>query len=190
MSIASIGLPPSTRAELSRSAPVMVEGTRPDNTMSNPASRIFQVIWSAAFCTSSAWKLLRAMPSGAALISAAAHPSPNSRKVSNRSRSAVSWKCNVQSSRQTTSTLAVGVERTMWCAILSAFIAAWHPMKPMTVRSTDEFSPHRSSSSRSTPGAEKPVQLATMRWVMLFRSLSPRPSLPTAAVPSAGAAIS
>jgi hypothetical protein len=34
------------------------------------------------------------------------------------------------------------------------------------VRSTEVGSPHRSTKARSMPGAEKPVQLVTMTWVI------------------------
>ena len=39
-------------------------------------------------------------------------------------------------------------------------------MKPITVRSTDGVRPQRSTSCRSSPGAERPVQEVTIRWVM------------------------
>ena len=62
-------------------------------------------------------------------------------------------------------------------------------MKPTMVRSTEVGRPQRCTSSRSMPGAEKPVQHVTIRWVMRERS-SPARRRSTAFCASAGAAAS
>jgi hypothetical protein len=46
-------------------------------------------------------------------------------------------------------------------------------MNPIRTRSAEVGSPQRSITWKSTPGAEKPVQQVTRRWVMRWRS-SPR----------------
>ena len=63
-------------------------------------------------------------PTGSAEMSAAAQPSPNSRKDRISSRSVVSCKCKVHSSRFIASTRAPGSERTIWRASFNALIAA------------------------------------------------------------------
>ena len=58
----------------------------------------------------------------------------------------------------------------MWLASFSAFTAAKQPMKPTMVRSTLSRRPAWRMIWKSRPGAVKPVQLATIRWVMAERS--------------------
>ena len=58
----------------------------------------------------------------------------------------------------------------MWRASFSAFTAAKQPMKPTMVRSTDGASPASRMMWKSSPGAVKPVQLATIRCVIASRS--------------------
>ena len=125
-----------------------------------------QVIRSALRGITSAWKRSSARPTGSADTRQAPQPSPNSRKLSIFSSSHCSCRCRLDSSRLTTSTLACGSERTMCRASLSAFTAAKQPMKPTMVRSTDGARPASRMMSKSSPGAVKPVQLATIRWVI------------------------
>ena len=88
-------------------------GTRPDRTMSNPSSRTFQVISSRPSRERSASNPSMRSPSARAETSAAEQPSPHRQNVSRRSRSSVSLRCSVVSSQLTTSTFALGSERTM-----------------------------------------------------------------------------
>ena len=58
----------------------------------------------------------------------------------------------------------------MWAASFSAFTAAKQPMKPTMVRSVLSRRPAARMIWKSSPGAVKPVQLATIRWVIVLRS--------------------
>ena len=147
--------------------------------MRKPSSPICQVIRSWLSGMTAARKSRSAMPVASAVTRAAAQPSPNSRKDSTVSMSETSCRCSEHSSRLTTSTRADASDRTACCASRSAGTAAEQPMKPTSVRATSARSPSRSPSCRSSPGAVKPVQDATTRWVIRCRS---------AAMPSASTA--
>ena len=92
--------------------------------MSKPESRMFQVISSRVSAASTALKLSSSTPFGSAVTRLAAQPSPQSRNERICSRSVVSLRCTVQSSRLTMRTRAEASERTMWRASFSALIAA------------------------------------------------------------------
>ena len=126
------------------------------------------------------------MPASSAVTRQAAQPSPNSRKDSATSTSAVSCMCRVQSSRFTTSTRAAGSASTAAWAMRSAGTAAEQPMKPTRVRCTSPRSPSRAAISWSSPGATKPVQEATTRWVIRAAS-SATSSAASASAASPGA---
>ena len=55
-------------------------------------------------------------------------------------------------------------------------------MKPTITRSTEPRSPSRPASCRSRPGAVKPVQDATTRWVIAALSAALRSSAATARI--------
>ena len=101
-----------------------------------------------------------------AVTRAAAAPSANSRKLSIFGtfwKSSCRWR--LESSRLTTSTRDAGSARTIWSASFSALTAAKQPMKPTMVRWVLSGRPAARMIWKSRPGAEKPVQLATIRWV-------------------------
>ena len=91
----------------------------------NPSSRICQLISSALLGHQRRHESSRARCRAARPVtSEAAQPSPNRQKESIFSRSVVSCRCSVHSSRLTTRTRACGSERTIWRASLRALIAA------------------------------------------------------------------
>ena len=112
--------PSSLRSNSPRSAAEIRAGTLPDNRMSNPWSPIRQVIRSAESGRVVARKSSSAMPCGSAVTSAALAPSPNSRNDSTVSKSGVSCRCSVHSSRLITSTRAAGSDRTALYATRNA----------------------------------------------------------------------
>ncbi len=154
--------------------------------MLKPRSPMCQVMRSALSGMMALRKSSSASPSASAVTRAAAQPSPNSRNERIVSSSAVSCMCRVHSSRLTTSTRDTGSARTASCAARNAGIAAEQPMKPITLRLTVAARPSRQASCKSRPGAENPVQDATIRCVMRWRS-RPMSSAEIARSASAGA---
>ena len=134
--------------------------------MSKPWSPMCQVMRSALSGITALRKSPSANPVASAVTRVAAQPSPNSRNESTVSRSEVSCMCSEQSSRLTTSTRANLSARTAASAARRAGTAAEQPMKPMTERRTDGARPSARVSCKSSPGAEKPVQEATITSVM------------------------